>query len=221
MIGAVSATVDTSNAAAVMKQTIGMNKDDFLKLFITQLQNQDPLKPMDGTEFLAQLAQLTQVEQAYNVNSNLAGIINSLNASTALSAVSFIGKEITAYGSQISLTSGQEARIAFNAPRAAEQLTVTIKDAKGNTVKTLTQGQTAAGQGSLSWDGHDDSGNALPSGIYTFAVNGVDAGGATFACDTLLTGRVDGVSYSGASAVLTVSGREIPFSSIIGVKEAA
>ncbi len=221
MINGVTAAVDSGNASAVMKQTIGMNKDDFLKLFITQLQNQDPLKPMDGTEFLAQLAQLTQVEQAYNVNSKLASIIDSLNSSSALSAVSFIGKEITAYGSDVLLTSGKEARITFNAPRAAEQLTVTIRDANGNTVRILTRGETAAGQGSMLWDGNDGSGNALPPGTYTFSVRGRDAEGITFACENLFTGKVDGVEYSGAAVMLTVGGKQIPFNSIVGVKEAA
>ncbi|WP_298272619.1 flagellar hook capping FlgD N-terminal domain-containing protein, partial [Geobacter sp.] len=61
-------TNDTTAAAAAMKQSTGLNKDDFLKLFITQLQNQDPLQPQDSSQFIAQLAQLTQVEQAYNTN---------------------------------------------------------------------------------------------------------------------------------------------------------
>jgi flagellar basal-body rod modification protein FlgD len=202
-----------------MKQTIGMNKDDFLKLFITQLQNQDPLNPMDGTEYMTQLAQLTQLEQAYNTNNNLAGIIASLNASSALSAVSFIGKDITASGSQVGLTAGEDTSINYNAPYAAEKLTVTIRDAKGNVVRTIEAGPGSAGEGSVSWDGKDAGGNRLPSGAYTVAVGGLKADGTTFSCDTLLKGKVDGVSYAGAQPVLTVNGVEIPFSSILRVKE--
>jgi flagellar basal-body rod modification protein FlgD len=202
-----------------MKQTIGMNKDDFLSLFVTQLKNQDPLKPMDGTEFLAQLAQLTQVEQAYNANSNLAGIIDSLNASASLSAVSFIGKEVTAYGSGVSLTSGEDARISYTTPYATEQLTVTIKDAKGNVVRTLTQPQGTAGEGSILWDGKDASGNQLPAGVYTADVTGVNTDGSVFTCTPLVKGKVDGVSYAGSLPVLTIGGVEVSFSNILRVKE--
>jgi flagellar basal-body rod modification protein FlgD len=221
MVDSVSTVTGASSASEVMKQTLGMNKDDFLTLFVTQLKNQDPLKPMDGTEFLAQLAQLTQVEQAYNANSNLAGIIDSLNASSALSAVSFIGKEVTAYGSEVSLTAGEDARISFTTPSATEQLTVTIKDSKGNTVRTLTQAQGTAGEGSLLWDGRDADGNQLPSGIYTAGVTGVHTDGSVFSCSTLIKGKVDGVSYAGSLPVLTVGGVEVSFSSILRVKEVA
>jgi len=221
MVDAISTTTGANSASEVMKQTLGMNKDDFLTLFVTQLKNQDPLKPMDGTEFLAQLAQLTQVEQAYNANSNLAGIIDSLNASSALSAVSFIGKEVTAYGSEVSLISGEDAKINYTTPYASEQLTVTIKDSKGNVVRSLTQAQGAAGEGSLLWDGKDLNGNQLPSGSYTADVSGVKADGSVFTCSTLIKGRVDGVSYAGSLPVLTIGGVEVKFSSILQVKEVA
>ena len=92
MIDAVTSAT-TNSASATMKQSIGMNKDDFLSLFVTQLKNQDPLNPMDGTEFIGQLAQLTQVEQAYNTNSNLGKLIGMMNDSSALSSVSYIGKD--------------------------------------------------------------------------------------------------------------------------------
>lgn len=221
MVTSVTSQTAATSAADAMKQTIGMNKDDFLKLFITQLQNQDPLNPMDGTEYMTQLAQLTQLEQAYNTNNNLSDIIASLNASSALSAVSFIGKEITASGSQVGLTAGNEASINYTAPYATEKLTVTIRDAKGEVVRTIEAGAGAAGEGAIAWDGKDAAGNQLPTGVYSVAVSGVKADGTTFACDTLLKGKVDGVSYSGAQPVLTVNGVEIPFSSILQVKEVA
>jgi flagellar basal-body rod modification protein FlgD len=200
-----------------MKQSIGMNKDDFLKLFVTQLQNQDPLNPMDGTQFIGQLAQLTQVEQAYNTNSNLEKIMGMMNDSSAMSAVSYIGKEITAAGSSVALTSGGEAKITYTVPKAAQQVVVTIRDASGATVRTLTQGQTAAGNVSLTWDGRNNAGAALPSGTYTVAVSGVDSAGSSFSCGTKTSGKVDGVSFAGSAPVLTVGGLEIPFSNLLSV----
>lgn len=216
MVDAVSGAT-TSSASAAMKQTIGMNKDDFLTLFVTQLKNQDPLNPMDGTQFISQLAQLTQVEQAYNTNSNLEKLIGMINDSSALSSVSYVGKEITAVGSEVALTSGGEASLSYVVPRQAEQVIVEIKDAGGTVVRTVTQGQTAAGAASLVWDGKNDAGTALPSGTYTFAVKGVDSSGNAFAGETRSGGKVDGVSFAGSAPVLMVGGLQIPFSSLLSV----
>jgi flagellar basal-body rod modification protein FlgD len=218
MVDAVTSSATANSASATMKKTLGMNKDDFLTLFVTQLQNQDPLNPMDGTQFISQLAQLTQVEQAYNTNSNLEKLIGMMNDSSALSSVSYIGQEITAAGSEVALTSGGEAKLSYVVPKTAEQVVVQIKDSSGSTVRTLTQGQTAPGAASLVWDGRNDAGTALPSGTYTFAVKGVDSSGNTFTCETRTGGKVDGVSFSGSSPVLTVGGLEIPFSSLLSVK---
>src|SRR5512136_3484343 len=115
MITSVS-SIDTNTAAASMKQTTGMNKNDFLQLLVTQLRSQDPLSPQDSSAFVAQLAQLTQVEQTYNINTNLQNLLNSMNNGTTLSSVSFIGKNITALGSQVALTSGTPATLGFNLP---------------------------------------------------------------------------------------------------------
>ncbi|GAM09692.1 basal-body rod modification protein FlgD [Geobacter sp. OR-1] len=152
-INATTAATDSASGAAAMKKATGMNKDDFLKLFITQMQNQDPLNPMDSTQFLGQLAQLTQVEQAYNTNSNLQSLINAQNSSNNLGAVSFLGTTILAQGDQISLTAGQQPTIAYNLPAGAKTVLVEVTDAAGKLVKTFAKGESAAGDGSLVWDG--------------------------------------------------------------------
>ena len=92
MITAISGADSTTSAS--LKQTAGLDKDDFLQLLLTQLKSQDPLNPQDPSEFVAQLAQLTQVEQTYNINSNLQDLLSSQNNITSLSAMSLIGKNI-------------------------------------------------------------------------------------------------------------------------------
>ncbi|MGA7829278.1 MAG: flagellar hook assembly protein FlgD [Geobacteraceae bacterium] len=218
MITTVAATTDTSAASAAMKQSMGMDKDDFLKLFITQLQNQDPLNPMDATQQLSQLAQLTQVEQSYNTNSNLQNIVSALGDSSSLSAVSFVGKEVTAAGSSVALKDGGGADITFTVPKAADQVAVNILDANGQIVRTLTGGAAAAGESTLAWDGKDANGNQLPAGTYSVAVNGTDAGGNTFACSPFIRGTVDGINFSGSTPVMIVGGLEVPFSNMLAVK---
>lgn len=214
---ATSATTGASAAEAAMKKSTGMNKDDFLKLFITQLQNQDPLDPQDGTQFIAQLAQLTQVEQAYNTNSNLQSMLNQAGNSTTLAAVSLIGKQVEAQGSQLDLQSGTPASINFSLERAAEQLSVSILDANGNVVKTLAAGAKGSGFGSVSWDGRDDAGAQLASGAYSFSLSAKDVSGDSVAGTPLIRGRVDGVDMSGAAPVLAIGNIKLDLAEVTSV----
>lgn len=215
MISSVSAvTTDTSQADAAMKSSAGLNKDDFLQLFITQLQNQDPLQPQDSSQFIAQLAQLTQVEQAYNTNTNLQGLIDATNSNASLSAVSFIGKSITATGSQVNLTPGTPVTLGYQLASSAGQAVVQISDASGNTVRTLTGAPAVAGMNSVTWDGTDGNGNALPAGTYSFAVQGVNADGSTINGTPYVSGKVDGVNVNGTTPVLSVGGVQVPISSV-------
>ncbi len=212
-----SVTASATSASAAMKQAIGMDKDDFLTLLITQLQNQDPLDPMDGTEFMTQMAQLTEVEQAYNTNTNLQNIMSALDNSSSLSAASLVGKNVSAAGSQVALNAGEGAILSYSVPSSAEQVTVTIMDANGAAVRTLTAGQSAPGTSSVNWDGRDAQGNQLASGIYNVSVSGVNSAGNTVACQPLVTGRVEGISYEGTSVTMTVGGVTVPFNNILTV----
>lgn len=211
-------TSDTTAAAAAMKKSTGMNKDDFLKLFITQLKNQDPLNPQDSTQFISQLAQLTQVEQAYNTNTNLSNLLGAMNGATNLSAVSFLGKEIKADGDQVKLVAGTESSLGYRLPANASKVLVDVKDSRGITVRTLTLGATPAGDGTVAWDGKDSTGKALPSGNYTFTVTGYNADGDKFAGSPLLLGKVDGVTLEGTEPYVTIGGVDVPLSKILSVK---
>ena len=199
-----SAAAATTAADAAMKQSTGMDKNDFLTLFVTQLQNQDPLNPQDSSQFIGQLAQLTQVEQAYNTNTNLETLIAQGNNSSTLSTLSMIGKQVQAPGSQVNLQSGTPTSINFSLAQAANQVSVAIQDATGATVKTITSGATNAGAGSVAWDGTNDSGTQLASGAYTFTVSAQDASGNAVTTSPLVVGTVTGVDMSGTSPMLDI-----------------
>ena len=149
MITSVS-SIDTNTAAASMKQTTGMNKDDFLQLLVTQLRSQDPLNPQDSSEFVAQLAQLTQVEQTYNINTNLKNLLSSQNNFSSMSAMSLIGKEITTASSQVVLTEGGQPSLPFSLASDATQLTLQIKDATGASEWKRLQKSTSCATDSCS-----------------------------------------------------------------------
>ena len=212
-----SATTGSGAAEAAMKQSTGMNKDDFLKLFVTQLQNQDPLNPQDGTQFIGQLAQLTQVEQAYNTNTNLQNMLNQGNNSATLAAISLIGKQVEAAGSQVNLQPGGPASINFTLAQAADQVTVSFQDASGALVKTVSAGAKGQGAGSLAWDGTDNSGAKLPAGAYTFSISAKDAGGNNVTSTSVIRGKVDGVDMSGATPVLSIGSVKVNLTDVTSV----
>lgn len=214
-----SAATGSTAAEAAMKKSTGMNKDDFLKLFVTQLQNQDPLNPQDGTQFIAQLAQLTQVEQAYNMNTNLQNMLNQGSNNATLAAISLIGKQVEAPGSELHLQSGNPSSIYFTLDQPAEQVTVTVKDGNGAVVKTLAAGAWGAGAGSVAWDGTNDAGEQLASGAYSFSVSATSAGGGSVASTSLIRGKVDGIDMSGAIPVLSIGSLKLNLTDVTAVSQ--
>jgi len=217
MINSVTATTDTTAADANMKSTMGLGKDDFLKLFVAQLQNQDPLNPTSSDELLSQMSSITQVEQSYNTNTNLTNLLAAQNNSAAMSAAGFIGATIKANGNSVSFDGLTNASMLFNLGSAANSATVTIADANGNTVDTLTTGALSAGDQTLSWDGTDGNGTKLSAGTYTFTVNATTANGSIVSSTPYTSGQVTGVSYSGTSPTLMIGSASVNLADVIGV----
>jgi len=217
MITNVTSTTDTTAAAAAMKKSVGMNKDDFMKLFIAQLQYQDPLKPQDPSAMLDQLSQLSLVEQSYNTNTSLNNLLTAQNNSTTINSVSFIGKNVKAYGNMATFDGASPTSLQFSLAEPSSSATVTISDAAGRTVKTATLGALATGDAAYAWDGRDNSGTLLPAGAYSFAVKATSASGSTVAATTYTTGRIDGVNITNGIPVLTIGAAEVSLSDVISV----
>jgi flagellar basal-body rod modification protein FlgD len=194
----------------------------FLNILLAQLKYQDPTQPMKGTEFIDSIARLSDVEQNINVNTNLNNIADILKANNSQlgSAVSYINKKIDFNSSQVALTSGAGA-FTYTLPTAGtpENVTVVIKNAKGETVLTKP-GSTNAGDNAFSWDGKDDSGNKLADGVYNVAVTYPDPKTANNAKPTSLyaptytTGVVTGADFTGSTSVLDIGNIAIPLSDV-------
>lgn len=220
MITDVTATASTTSASDSMKESIGLNKDDFLKLFITQLQYQDPLNPQDSSEFVSQLAQLTQVEQAYNTNTNLESLLAAQNNSMSMSAVSFIGKTVTALGNSIPYDGTSSAVINFNLPDSVSAATLSISDSSGNIVRSYALDSMAAGDGSCTWDGKDSDGNALAAGNYTYGIVATGIDGSSVTATTYTTGTISGVSFASDTPSVTVGSQSYPLTDIVNIQAA-
>ena len=156
--------------------TLGANLDSFLQLLITQLQNQNPLDPVDTNQFTQQLVQFTEVEQAIKMNQNLETLINVSAASTITNVVGYIGKEVTATGSLSELQNGV-ASWQYSVPANSDDALFTITDATGNVIYTQTQ-SIQAGSGTFVWNGQTTGGGIAPIGSYHLSIRATDSGGS-------------------------------------------
>ena len=212
-----TATSTANNIYSSDTQTLG--KDDFLKLLVTQLQNQDPLNPTDSTEFVSQLAQFSSLEQLSNVNENLKVVQLFDQSINNAQAVNFVGKTIKASGSMFELGSGETHEIQYQLGEDADAVYVSIYNSFGEAIKKIEMDQMTAGAQSVVWDGKDENGNAVPAGTYSFSVQAKNKDGEIMATAAYIEETVTGVSYHNGSTYLLAKGIEIPYSAIMEVTQ--
>jgi flagellar basal-body rod modification protein FlgD len=215
-----SSSSSTSNTSSALD---ALGKDDFLQLLVAKLSNQDPLNPVEDEDFASQLAQYSSLEQLSNMNESLSQSIQwSYLLSQTISntmATSLIGKTVRADSSSVVLETNGSADLAVDLDRAATELTITIADASGETVRTITVKGLDAGDQVITWDGADDGGAQCAAGVYTVTMSAVDGNGNTFTPTSVVEGTVSKVTYQDGVALLSINGQNIPLSSVIEVKE--
>jgi flagellar basal-body rod modification protein FlgD len=221
---ATSSTSSTQSSDALgtaTSQSNALGKDAFMKLLVAQISHQDPLKPMDDTAFVSQLAQFSALEQALGTNSRLdtlsqqeAGVANSQTAA-------LVGKSVTVRGSNVTTDgSGLAQPIGFTLNGAASQVTVTITDSSGKTVRTMQTGAHAAGLVNTAWDGRDGNGLLQTPGTYTVSVSAKDSSGTTVGVTQQTTGTLKAVSFdSGYTKLILDNGVEAPASDLLRVNQ--
>ncbi len=196
-----------------------LQKDDFLKLLVTQLKNQDPMNPVDNAEFTAQMAQFSSLEQLVNINETL-GMLNATTANVnAGQAFGLIGKEVTVEGSNVHVKNGVGSDISFSLADSANEVTIQVLDPSGNVVRTITVGAKLGGENSVAWDGMDSQGNPLPDGLYKYTVAAKGAGGNPIDVQTNTTGVVDAVSFENGVAYLHVGDLKFMLSEVKEVRD--
>src|SRR5215813_12748078 len=198
-------TNNTPSQAATDQQTLAGNFNTFLTLLTSQLQNQDPLSPMDSTQFTQQLVQFSQVEQQIKTNQNLESLAAQFQAASAGAALSYLGKDALIQSDTTTLANGHAAW-GYSLPNTAGDVTLEVRDASNRTVFT-TDGEKAAGDHVFTWDGKDANGNTMPSGIYHLVVTATDTGGNTITPTMTVQEMINGVDFSGTTPqIITTSG---------------
>jgi flagellar basal-body rod modification protein FlgD len=204
-----------SGATTTSKNTLG--KDDFLKLLTTQLQYQDPLNPMDNTQFATQLAQYSSVEQLQNLGSRLDTLLVAEATTNQLATASLVGKQVLYNTDSVQLTSGTPAQLQLTLDGAAAATSVVITDASGQVVRTLDLGAHDAGVVTATWDGRDALGNVLPSGTYTLSTAARATDGSTVGASTRVSGLVGGVTFANGATQLLVGGATVKMSDVVEI----
>ncbi|HWA04453.1 MAG TPA: flagellar hook capping FlgD N-terminal domain-containing protein [Rhizomicrobium sp.] len=209
-------TIDTSQTlngsqSAAANQLAG-NFDTFLTLLTTQLQNQDPLSPMDSTQFTQQLVAFSSVEQQINTNDNLKSLIALSLSQQASAAVNYIGHSVVLTNGKGSLNGGT-VDWTYNLGAQSTGTILTVTNASGQVVYT-TSGETAQGNSDFTWDGKDAGGNQLPDGEYTLSVQAVAADGSAITTTVASKAIVTAVDMSGTTPMLVLGAMEIPLSDV-------
>jgi len=218
------ASTTSSTAASTSSNTNSdgspiLGKDDFLKLLMTQMSNQDPLNPTDDTQFVSQLAQFSTVEQMSNMNDTLSSLLTAQASANQISDVSLVGKSVEVSGNTVTLASLGSTATIGGTVSGAGVVTATITDSTGKVVDTFQSPATAAGNWSATWNGCDSTGSPVAAGTYTIALTAQTTSGTALTASPYTTGVVSGISYANGAAQLVVNGQSVAMSSIVEIDQ--
>jgi flagellar basal-body rod modification protein FlgD len=201
-----------SSANALASQQIAGNFQSFLQLLTTQLQNQNPLDPLDTNQFTQQLVEFAGVQQQLNTNDSLATLVSLQQATQSTEALSYVGKTVTVSGNTATMANS-EAVWALSVP-SASNIDVSIASSTGQTVFTGTYNVSAGNNQPFEWNGMGSDGTQNPDGNYTLTATAKDSAGNTVGVTTSVGGVVSSVNLTQSPPLLTVGGQTYTLSQI-------
>jgi flagellar basal-body rod modification protein FlgD len=214
---------DVKKAADPMKSdaqgSSKLGKDEFLKLMMAQLSQQDPTAPSDSNAFVAQLAQFTSLEQMQNVNSTLQSMLIGQASQNNTGAIGLVGKDVLYKTDQLTLEQGQRPVASAKLGAEASEVTATITDESGRIVRTIKMGGQPAGTVEIEWDGREESGNTAKPGKYTVSISAKDSKGNIVDVDQRARGRVTGVSFENGYPEVILGDQHLKMSDIVEINE--
>ncbi len=186
------------------KKKTELGQEDFMKLMMSQMKNQDPLKPMENGDFLAQMAQFSTSSGIQSLNDSFSRLSNSLYSNQALQASSLIGRTVQLAGNTAYMDEPGGFGGSVELPANSQEVRVVISDLNGNVIKQLNLGAKEAGVAAFDWDGIGDDGKAVAPGKYRVMAQGV-IDGKDQALNTMIEARVESVSLGQGSGDIKVN----------------
>ena len=212
------ATAPAELAAAASSRGGPVEKEQFLQLLVAQMKYQDPLNPMEGTEFTAQLAQFSSLEQLFAVNDSLGRVAGNQDRMAGLEAAAYLGRSVTSRGDRISVESGKASEALYRAPSGAASGSLTIYDERGGIVRVIDLADVGPGLHPVTWNGADADGNPVPDGTYRFQADFYDQEGSYLPGETYETGTVRGIDLADGAVRLDVEGTPVSLDRVIAVR---
>lgn len=201
----------TTSSATGPKQ---LGQDDFLKLLVTQLKNQNPLEPIANEAFIAQLAQFSQLEQSTKIANLMQQNLDAQAANKQISLVPLVGRNVMINGASVELGSGP-ATLGYTLAGDASSVEVSVLNASGVAIRTTDLGAQAAGANLVTWDGTDQNGQAMPAGTYSFSVTAKDVQGNDVGTTLSSLATVLGVRMEEGVAKLVIGSRTVDTSDVL------
>lgn len=216
MVSDVTFAEQASQALRTTEQAVTLAEDftQFLQLLTTQLQNQDPLSPMDSNEFTNQLVQFSQVEQSINSNAKLDNLVSLQLTNAATSALGYVGLDVSYVSAEIALEEGQGTTIRYSLSDPAAISKINIYNEENQLVYS-GDAEKGAGVYTFEWDGKDLLGEQAPAGTYVVAVDALDIEENVIETTTVVTGRVKGIEQQDGIIFALVGERAVPITSIL------
>lgn len=209
-------TPTTASPNKTAAKSLNETYTTFLNLLTSQIKNQDPLSPMDTTQWTNQLVQYNSVEQQLKSNTLLQSLLDRSNASNLSSGVGYIGKTITANSNTSALTNGTAAW-NYDLNAKASTVALTLKDSNGRVVYSQA-GETGQGSHRFNWDGSQISGAKLTSGEYSLSVQALDAKGVAIGSNVSITGKVTAIVNEAGSVELKIGNTRVPLDKVSSVE---
>lgn len=218
MTAPVAGTPAPSPSAASKGPILG--KEDFLSMLVAQLRNQDPMNPMDGAEYAAQLAQFSTVEQLLEIGSKLdaqsVDIAEGVLVGQTQLGATLIGREVVLRGAELSSDGERPGRLALELPEGAASVGIEVFDSTGQRVGTQSFSSLPAGRSMLTLDGV-----GLPEGTYTYKVTALDTSGKAANYEAFQIGLVEGMAFLNGQVALRIGSRLVPMLDIVEILAAA
>lgn len=192
-----------------------LGKDDFMKLLMAQVTNQDPLNPMDSKGMMDQLTSMGSLEQLVNLNEGVGELQNIQRDIVRANTFAFLDKDVTLRGGGVPVNNGQPSPLQFSLPREAEAVRINILDPQGVPVRQLELGPQGPGTHAVPWDGTDANGKPVPDGFYRYNVSARGADEESVPADLFVTGKVSGVSFANGRPKLRVNGEDIDIRDVV------
>ena len=214
-------TDTTSTSKDKVKKNTDMDKNDFLKLFVEQLKNQDPMNPMNNYEVAAQLAQYSSLEQLVNLNGSFENFMKQSAQNAYFQGINLIGKNVEYVGDKFTFDPAQNdnVKIKFKLNEPSRKVNVNIYDENGNFVRNIILDDAESGENSVEWDGFNNNGNKAPKGLYKYDIVAYNDDGEEVSYTPYGNGIISNISYDKENAAtnLMVNGETIDISDIVNV----